>query len=383
MASLWEQIQTWTLLDIAVTRWMATIVILFIVVAGRRWVLRIFHVLAQGLAERTDTPLDNLLLEAAEKPAGWLIYILGVLAAVHVLNPPVTIFPILPAMDRLGRIASILIGAWLLWRMIDGLAAYFTARAAQTESSLDDQLVPFIAKTLKIFIVITGVLVVAQNMGYSISGLIASLGIGGIAVAMAAKDTIANVFGSIMILIDRPFAVGDWIKTSEFEGVVEEVGFRSTRIRTFGKTLVNVPNSTMANMVIDNIDARPKRRVKMRIGLTYNSSPERIQAAIDGIEGLLAGHVGVDQDFYLVKFDTFEDSSLSIFLYYFTKTTHWEEYLQVRQEVNIQIMKLLESLKLEFAFPTRTVYLEQEQPVLPSPTPVKTADRKRRKTATA
>jgi len=378
MASLWEQIQTWTLLDIAVTRWMATIVILFIVVVGRRWVLRIFHVLAQGLAERTSTPLDNLLLEAAEKPAGWLIYILGVLAAVHVLNPPVTIFPILPAMDRLGRIASILIGAWLLWRIIDGLAAYFTARAAQTESSLDDQLVPFVAKTLKIFIIITGVLVVAQNMGYSISGLIASLGIGGIAVAMAAKDTIANVFGSIMILMDRPFAVGDWIKTPEFEGVVEEVGFRSTRIRTFGKTLVNVPNSTMANMVIDNIAARPKRRVKMRIGLTYASSPKQIQAAIDRIEGLLSSHIGVDQDFYLVKFDTFEDSSLSIFLYYFTKTTHWEEYLQVRQEINIQIMKLLESLKLEFAFPTRTVHLEQEHSASSS-TPINTTGSKRHK----
>jgi len=378
MVSLWEQIQTWSWLDIAVTRWMTSVVILFIIVAGRRWVLRIFHVLAQELADRTETPLDNLLLEAAEKPAGWLIYILGILAAVHVLNPPVTAFPILPAMDQLGRIASILIGAWFLWRLLDGLAAYFTARAAQTESSLDDQLVPFVAKTFKIFIVMTGVLVVAQNMGYSISGLIASLGIGGIAIAMAAKDTIANVFGSIMILVDRPFTVGNWIKTSEFEGVVEEVGFRSTRIRTFAKTLVNVPNSTMANMVIDNIDARSKRRVKMRIGLTYGSSPEQVQAAIDGIEGLLASHVGVDQDLYLVKFDVFEDSSLSIFLYYFTKTTYWEEYLQVRQEVNMQIMKLLESLELEFAFPTRTVHLEQEQPV-PSPAPVKAADRKRRK----
>ena len=360
MASLWGQIQTWAWLDIAVTRWVAAMAILFIVIAGRRWALHIFHTLAQKMADRTDTPLDNLLLEAAEKPAGGLIYILGILAAVHVLNPPVAVFPIVAAVDQLGRITSILIGGWFLWRLLDGLAAYFTARAAQTESSLDDQLVPFVTKTIKIFIVITGVLVVAQNMGYSISGLIASLGIGGIAVAMAAKDTIANVFGSIMILVDRPFAVGDWVKTGAFEGIVEEVGFRSTRIRTFGKTLVNVPNSTMANMVIDNIDARPKRRVKMRIGLTYDSSPEQIQAAIDGIEGLLADHIGVDQDFHLVKFDAFEDSSLSIFLYYFTRTTHWEEYLQVRQEVNMQIMKLLESLKLEFAFPTRTVHLEQK-----------------------
>ncbi len=360
MAAWWQHIETWHWLEIPLTRWLAMLLILFLTIAARRWLLKAFHTLAQGLAERTETPLDNLLLEAAEKPAGWLLYVLGAVAAMHTLNPPVSAFPVLPALNQTARAATILIGAWFLWRLIDGLAAYFTARAAQTDSSLDDQLVPFIAKTLKLFIIVTGVLVVAQNLGYSISGLIASLGIGGIAVAMAAKDTIANVFGSIMILVDRPFTVGDWIKTGEFEGVVEEIGFRSTRIRTFEKTLVNVPNSILANMIVDNIDARPKRRVKMRIGLTYDATPDQIRQAIEGIERILKEHIGVDQEFSLVKFDQFEDSSLSIFLYYFTKTTHWAEYLQVRQEVNMQIMALLESLGLEFAFPTRTVHLKQE-----------------------
>jgi MscS family membrane protein len=359
MTSFWGQLQSWTMLDIQVTRWLFAVLILFITVAGQRLIVRGFHIVSQGLASRTETDIDNLMLEAAERPAGMFIILIGILATVHVLNPPVEIFPLVSFADQAGRIVSILIGGWFLWRMIDGLGEYFSARATQTESALDDQLVPFVAKTLKIFLVITGVLVVAQNMGYSISGLIASLGIGGIAVAMAAKDTISNVFGSIMILIDRPFTVGDWIKTEDFEGVVEEVGFRSTRIRTFAKTLVNVPNSIMANIVIDNIDARPKRRVKMRIGLTYGTPVGKMQAAIEGIEDILRKHIGVDQNFFLVKFDEFEDSSLSIFLYYFTKTTHWAEYLQVRQEVNMQIMELLDSLGLEFAFPTRTVHLEQ------------------------
>ncbi|MDQ6974500.1 MAG: mechanosensitive ion channel family protein, partial [Mariprofundaceae bacterium] len=225
--------------------------------------------------------------------------------------------------------------------------------------SLDDQLVPFISKTLKLFLVVTGILVVAQNMGYSISGLIASLGIGGIAVAMAAKDTISNIFGSIMILVDRPFKIGDWVKTSAFEGVVEEIGFRSTRIRTFGKTLVNVPNSQLANMVIENMDARSKRRIKMRIGITYDASPEQVQQAVSAIEKILREHRGVDQSYFLVKFDTFEDSSLSIFLYYFSQSTVWEEYLQVRQEVNIQIMQAIEQLGLEFAFPSMSLYHEK------------------------
>ncbi|MDX8392825.1 MAG: mechanosensitive ion channel family protein [Mariprofundaceae bacterium] len=357
--TLWQQMQAWMPLEIPATRWLAAILILFITIACRRWLIVLFHRIAQTVAARTETPLDNLLLEAAEKPAGWLLYTLGILATLHVLNPPADVFPLMPLVDQLGRVLTLLIGAWFLWRLIDGLAAYFRARAASTESSLDDQLVPFAAKTLKIFTAITAMLVIAQNMGYSISGLIASLGIGGIAVAMAARDTIANVFGSVMILIDRPFSVGDWIKASEFEGVVEEIGFRSTRIRTFANTLVNVPNSLLANMVIDNIDARAKRRVKMRIGLTYATTPAQMQQAIEGIEAILAQHAGVDQQFKLVKFDEFEDSSLSIFLYYFSASTDWGEYLQVRQEVNMQIMALLESLHLDFAFPTRTVHLEQ------------------------
>ncbi len=365
MDTLWQHIQTWHWLGIPLARWLAALLILFVAVIARRWLLRIFHVLAQELADKTETRLDNLLLEAAEKPAGWLLYTLVILAAVHALNPPRARFPILDIFDQGVRIATLVIGVWFLWRLIDGLSAHFTARAARTDTPLDDQMVPFISKTLKIFLVITAVLVVAQNLGYSISGLLASLGIGGIAVAMAAKDTIANVFGSIMILVDRPFTVGDWIKTGEFEGVVEEIGFRSTRIRTFEKTLVNVPNSTMANMVVDNIDARPKRRVKMRIGVTYDATPEQMEQAVAGIERILKQHIGVDQDFFLVKFDEFEDSSLSIFRYYFTKTTHWAEYLQVRQEVNMQIMRLLDELGLEFAFPTRTVHLRQE-PAAPS-----------------
>ncbi|MDQ6970084.1 MAG: mechanosensitive ion channel family protein [Mariprofundus sp.] len=361
MESIWTQIIESTWLDITVARWMLALLALFITVVAQRYIVRIFHNIAQKITSRTETELDNVLLEAAERPAGMLIFVIGLLISVHLLNLPTETFPIIALIDDGCRIVSIVIGVWFLWRLLEGLAVYFTARAKQTESSLDDQLVPFIAKTLKIFLVLTAVLVVAQNMGYSVSGLIASLGIGGIAVAMAAKDTIANIFGSVMILVDRPFMVGDWIKTSQFEGVVEQVGFRSTRIRTFARTLINVPNSTLANMVIDNIDQRSERRIKMRIGLTYSTSSEQMQHAITGIEAILCAHPGVDQSYKLVKFDEFEDSSLSIFLYYFSSSKVWEEYLQVRQEVNLQIMQLLEGMGLEFAFPTRTLHIEQVQ----------------------
>jgi len=361
MQTLWTDMTATTLLDITLAHWILAVAALFTTVVAQRYIVRIFHAIAKKITSRTETRLDDLLLEAADRPAGMLVFVIGLIISVHLLNPPAETFPLITLADNAGRIISIIIGVWFLWRLTEGMAAYFTARAKLTESTLDDQLVPFIAKTGKIFLVITAVLVVAQNMGYSVSGLIASLGIGGIAVAMAAKDTIANIFGSIMILVDRPFVVGDWIKTAEFEGVVEQVGFRSTHIRTFARTLVNVPNSQLANMVIDNIDQRSERRIKMRIGLTYGTTPTQMKAALAGIEQLLSDHPGVDQNYKLVKFDEFEDSSLSIFLYYFSTSKVWEEYLQVRQEVNLQIMELLESLELEFAFPTRTLHIESAQ----------------------
>jgi len=360
MQAIVDSIQAWHILDIPLGRWLLALLCLFAAVVAQKILVGTFNGLMQHMAGRTETRLDNVLLKAAERPAGWLVLVIGIILALHVLQPVDQAWAIITLMDRIGRGASIILGAWFLLRLLDGMSAYFAARARQTESPLDDQLVPFISKTLKLFIIITAVLVVAQNMGYSVSGLIASLGIGGIAVAMAARDTIANVFGSVMILVDRPFTVGDWIRTAEFEGVVEEIGFRSTRIRTFEKTLVNVPNSSLANMVIDNIDARSVRRVNMRIGLTYDTTPEQMDAAIRGIEEILQKHPGVDQSYRLVKFDEFADSSLSIFLYYFTASKVWEEYLQVRQEVNLAIMHLLEELGLSFAFPSRTVYLHQD-----------------------
>jgi len=354
---LWQTLQQWEFLNIPASRWFLAFLLLTLTIAVQRYLIRGFHHITHAITAHTETPLDDLLLDAAEKPAGWLILILGIMFSMHMLNPPSETFPLVEIADSTTRLAAIALTSWFLWRLIDGFSAYFSARAAHTQTALDDQLVPFISKTLKVFLVFTLILVLAQNMGYSISGLIASLGIGGLAVAMAAKDSISNIFGSIMILLDRPFTVGDWIKTKDFEGVVEEVGFRSTRIRTFSKTLVNVPNSQLANMVIDNIDAMPKRRVKMRIGITYKTTPQQMQQAIAAIEELLKKHVGIDQEFSLVKFDNFEDSSLSIFLYYFTKSTHWDEYLQIRQEVNLEIMHALEKLNLEFAFPSRSLYL--------------------------
>ena len=196
-----------------------------------------------------------------------------------------------------------------------------------------------------------------QNLGYSISGLLAGLGIGGLALAMAAKDTLSNLFGSVTIFSDQPFQVGDWIKVNDHEGVVEAVGFRSTRIRTFYKTEVSIPNSVVANATIDNFSRMQRRRVSTTLGFTYETTPDQMEKVLAGIRNVLKKTKGVNQDFYMVSFTGFGASALEVLLYYFTDTTVWTEYVEIRERVNLAIMRATEKAGVEFAFNSMSVYL--------------------------
>ena len=190
------------------------------------------------------------------------------------------------------------------------------------------------------------------------SGLGAALGLGGLAFALAAKDTVANLFGSLVIFTDRPFKVGDWVETPAVEGMIEEIGIRSTKIRTFAQALVSMPNATLANAPITNWSRMGKRRVKTRLGLTYNTTVEQMQAILEEIKTMLKKHPDVHQETILVSFDEFDNSALSIFLYFFTKTTVWLEYLHVREDVNFKIMQIVARNGAQFAFPSQTLYVE-------------------------
>jgi MscS family membrane protein len=312
------------------------------------------------LAHRTSTDLDDAIIKAVGPPLGLAVIIGGIYAATAVLHLPSEPVNVRRAADVILATLVIVAATWLLLRAIDATTAYLATLTQRTESRLDDQLIPILRKSLKVFVGVLAFVSIVQNLGYSVSSLLAGLGIGGLAVALAAKDTLSNFFGSFVILIDRPFAVGDWIEFGEGEGVVEEIGFRSTRIRTFAKTEVSVPNSVLANAVINNWSRMPIRRIKMTVGVTYESSAEQMEQAVEGIKKLLREHKEVYQDFYLMNFTDFGSSSLDIFAYFFTTTTVWAEYLRIRQEVNISIMRLLESLDMEVAFPTRTVYLKPD-----------------------
>jgi len=312
----------------------------------------------QKLAQRTSSAADDLATDALVSPLGLLLPVIGLFLAVR------TLLAVQPewqaAGDQVFRIAVVLVVVWTAFRMVDALAVFLDEIAGRTDSRLDDQVVPLVRKALKTFLAILAFILVAQNLGYSVSGLLAGLGIGGLAVAMAAKDTLANLFGSMMILIDQPFHKGDWITFPGGDGVVEEIGLRSTRVRTFAKTVVSIPNQALANATVENHSLMPKRRIKFTLGVTYQSSRDQIRALVERIEAYLQGNPDIDQEFMLVKFTEFNASSLDLFIYCFTVTTDWTRHLSVKQDVNLAVMGMVEDLGMSIAFPTQTVHLVEE-----------------------
>lgn len=244
-------------------------------------------------------------------------------------------------------------------RWIDVFAGVFKDRADGTESRMDDQLVPMVSRFLKLTSVLLGLVWVLENMGVDVGSLVAGLGIGGLAVALAAKDTLANVFGSLTIFGDRPFQIGDWVVLGNgVEGVVEEVGFRSTRVRTFYNSLVTVPNSVVANSKVDNMGQRRYRRFKTTIGVTYDTPPDVVQAFVEGIRAVITAHPSMRQDVYEVHLKDFGPSSLDIMVYSFLDVADWHEELVGRSQVILEIMRLADDLGVSFAFPSQSLYLE-------------------------
>jgi len=306
-------------------------------------------------AEKTTTKADDLAGDALINPLGLIIPVVGIYLAIRVLLAAQPEW--LRAGDRIFKVVSILVITWTVLRLVDALSVLLGELSARTESRLDDQVVPLIRKALKTFLGVLAFILIAQNLGYSVSGLLAGLGIGGLALAMAAKDTLANLFGSIMILIDRPFHVGDWVTFPGGDGVVEEIGLRSTRVRTFAKTIISIPNQALANATVENHSLMPKRRIKFTLGITYDASASQVSGLVKSIEEYLQANPEIDQEFMLVKFTEFNTSSLDLFIYCFTVTTDWTQHLAVRQEVNLKIMSLVEELGLSIAFPTQTIHL--------------------------
>ena len=280
-------------------------------------------------------------------------------AITFLLGFPVLNFP--AAVESIVNQIASLLGAGALvmlgFRGVDIFTDVLKRRAELTESRLDDQLVPLTNSALKIATLVIGMLFILGNLGINITSLVAGLGLGGLAVALAAQDTFRNLLGGVTIFADRPFQVGDWVVVGNIEGTVEYVGFRSARVRTFYNSVVTVPNARMVDTYVDNMGLRQWRRYKATLGVAYHTTPDQMQAFTEGIRALIRANPSMRKDYYIVEFLDFGATSLEILVYCFITAPDWNAELRTRHVVNLDIMRLAEELGVEFAFPTQTLHV--------------------------
>ena len=303
--------------------------------------------------EDTVTIWDDALLKSIRRPLSWLIWVLGIAWAAELLSAQVST-GLGQMIDPVRYIAVVALFTLFLIRFVRECESGFIHKGVDLTTA------NAIGKLIRISIFITAALTVLQTLGVSVSGILAFGGVGGIAVGFAAKDLLANFFGGLMIFLDRPFAVGDWIRSPdrEIEGTVENIGWRLTLIRTFDQRPLYVPNSVFANVALENPSRMRNRRIYETIGLRY-ADTGKAKAIIDDVRTLLENHEDIDPGRTLiVNLNAFASSSVDFFVYTFTKTSDWVKYHGIKEKIMLQIYAIVESHGAELAFPTSTVHLE-------------------------
>lgn len=308
----------------------------------------------QKLARYSDTYYDDRIISALKAPVRFAFVII----AIHLF-----FLLIFKETGTIKNILNTLIVYDIFWAILAiaealrGLVHKFASRFAE---DLYKEVGNFMLTIMKILIAGIGLGAMLQVWGINVTALFASLGIGGLAFALAAKDAAANLFGSFSLLADKSIRIGEWIKVKGVEGTVEDIGMRTTKIRSFGMSLITVPNQIIANNPIENFSRRGVRRIKMRIGLTYNTNEKQITNIVEEIKYMLHTHEGIAQkETLIVNFESFGDSALNIFVYTFTSTSNWLKYLDIREDVHLKIMHIVASNDSSFAFPSQSIYVEQ------------------------
>lgn len=329
---------------------LATVVINFVL---RRTLSRL-----HARADKTRTFWDNALFGAAQMPATVLAWIVGLSFAVAIIQreEPVAIFEAVPSLRDVGVITTL---AWFLVGFIQRAETNLLAKHVAEGRTVDRTTYDVVGKLLRASVIITAALVALQTLGFSISGVLAFGGIGGLALGFAAKDMLANFFGAMIVYFDRPFAVGDWVRSPDrdIEGTVEHIGWRQTRIRTFDMRPLYVPNSAFTTISVENPSRMLNRRIFETIGVRYADAAE-VKGIVEDVEKMLRAHPEIDQDQTLmVNFNKFAASSLDFFIYTFTRTRKWTEYHAVKQDVLLKTLEIIGEHGAEVAFPTSTVHL--------------------------
>lgn len=323
-----------------------------------------------GRVVRTRTWWDDALIQAMGRPLTVLIWVVGLSFAADIVRveTEAAIFNAVGPIREVGVVAAL---TWFLIRFIREAEKHIIEHQQELEQGKDPTTIHALAKLLSLAVIITASLVMLQTLGFSISGVLAFGGIGGIAVGFAAKDLLANFFGGLMIYLDRPFNVGDWVRSPDrnIEGTVEEIGWRLTRIRTFDKRPLYVPNSVFNTIALENPSRMTNRRIYETIGIRYDDAG-KMDAIVRDVKAMLRAHEEIDQDqTMIVNFNAFAASSLDFFVYTFTKTTNWIHYHEVKHDVLMRIERIIAAHGAEIAFPTSTIHMAQDQVVQPEPGP--------------
>lgn len=356
----WETIEPYLGLGDSQMHWIVKVFIVVFATLLINFVINRLLLRVDEHLQRTRNPWDNMIVEAARTPLRLFIWLIGLSVAAEISDTELD-ENFANVVSVIRQVGVVLIITWFLLRCVKGVENAMTSGRA-TSQPVDYTTASAISKLLRAAVIITSALVILQTMGYSISGVLAFGGIGGIAVGFAAKDLLANFFGGLMVYLDRPFKVGDWIRSPDqnIEGTVEHIGWRQTRIRTFDKRPLYVPNATFSTISVENPSRMSHRRINETVGVRY-SDFSKLSEILSEIKDMVGQHEEIDSDeIYMVNFNQFGPSSLDFFIYAYTRTTNWAKYHEVKQDVLFQAMQIIEKHGAEVAFPTRTLHLFNE-----------------------
>ncbi len=332
---------------------LAVLVLLFFFFLRKVFVFTIATFL-QSLAKRTKNYYDDRIVSALKGPVGLAFVLVGLHIALALVTQDNLI------VKNISNTLLIFNIFWAIIALSEALKGIMSSTMSKFNHDLSKEISNFILTIIKILIGALGLGAMLQVWGVNVTALIASLGLGGLAFALAAKDAASNLFGSFSLLADKSIRIGEWISVAGNEGIVEDIGMRTTKIRAFDKSLIVVPNQLVANSPVYNFSRRGIRRIKINIGLTYDTTKDQVITIVNEIRAMLEAHEDISQDdTLLVNFESFGASSLNIFIYTYTATANWKRHLEIREDVHIKIMKIVEENGASFAFPSTSLYVEK------------------------
>lgn len=334
--------------------WLIALGLIVLSVIVGRVLFWVFKNIIKPLTAKSKTKLDDIFIDLCEEPISLAIVLVGIWHSLKLLHMTEYLG------DMIGKgfyIAIIFNIAWLVVRLSDAVVQeYLVPLTEKTDNDLDDQLLPILKKGMRVIIWAIALVVGLNNAGYNVGALLAGLGVGGLAFALAAKDTVANLFGGLTVLLDKPFKMGDRIQIKGFDGTVVEIGLRSSRIQTLDGRIVTIPNADFASDPIQNVSSEPSRKVTLNLGLTYDTTPDQVKQAIQTLKEIAANNSSLDEK-VILSFNAFGDFALNImFIYYIKKG---EDIAQTQTDIDLEILSQFNEQGLEFAFPTQTIYKKE------------------------